>query len=165
MRDNRAMTLRLLHLCDAPAETAAELVRRFEAEWAPYYGPGGPGDAARDIAACADKDALPICLVALDPDGTVVGTAALKERSVGEDIAPGPWLAAVLVWPGQRGKGVGRALVAAIEGEARRLGYPALYASTDSAQGILRRRGWTRIGETGSLRGRIQVFRIALEGS
>ncbi|MBT5413254.1 MAG: GNAT family N-acetyltransferase [Rhodospirillaceae bacterium] len=159
------MEPKIVPLTDASGAMAVELAHRYEAEWFPYYGPEGPGDAAADMATYRSDDGLPRCLVALDAASHFLGTAALKSDSLGAEIAPGPWLAALLVAPERRGQGVGRALVAAVEAEARRLGYSALYASTDSARSILIRRGWARIGETGSLRGPIEVFRIGLDGS
>ena len=151
-------TPRIVHLIEAP-EAAVTLARWFVDEWTPYYGPDGPGDAARDLAACDSRDALPICLVALDADGTVLGTATLKTESVGSELGVGPWLGGLLVGPAHRGRGVGTALVAAIEAEARRLGVPALYTSTDTAEAMLERRGWTRFGRADSLRGETAVYR------
>ena len=55
---------RIVHLVDAP-QAAPTLARWFVEAWAPYYGPGGPGDAEGDLAACRGRGALPICLVVL----------------------------------------------------------------------------------------------------
>lgn len=154
---------RIVHLIDAP-DAAPILARWFVHEWTPWYGPGGNGDAEADLAACRDPDALPVCLVALNADGEPLGTAALKPESVGSELAAGPWLAALLVGPNHRGNGIGTALVAAIEAEAHRLGFEAVYTSTDAAEGIMARRGWRAIGKTASLRGSIAVFRQQLAG-
>jgi len=136
--------------------------RWYVAAWAPWYGPGGQGDAAADLAACGADDALPLCLVALDADGTVLGTAALRADSVGREHGPGPWLAALLVDEARRGQGIGTALVAATEDAARRLGFTALYVSTDTTHGLFRRRGWQAVGDSASLRGAVTVYRLAL---
>jgi GNAT superfamily N-acetyltransferase len=138
---------------------AATLERWFLKEWMPWYGPDGPGDARADLAACANLNALPLCVVALSSDDDLLGTASLRSESVGSDIADGPWLAAVLVAKAHQGRGVGGALVAAIEAEAARLGFASLYTSTDTAQRILIRRGWTEIGTSESLRGAVSVYR------
>lgn len=153
--------MRVVNLLDAP-ETTPVLVQWFIAEWAPWYGPGGDGDAAADLAACNGRDVLPICLVALDADGGVLGTASLKAESVGSEVGAGPWLAAMIVGKAHQGQGIGTALAGAIEDEARRLGFAAVYTSTDAAEGIMKRRGWQRIGSTESLRGDIAVFRRQL---
>ena len=116
---------RIAHLIDAPG-AAPVLARWFVAEWGPWYGPGGDGDAEADLAACRVRDALPLCLVALGPGDVVLGTAALRDESVGSELGVGPWLAGLLVAPEHRGRGVGAALVAAIEGEAANLGFAAI---------------------------------------
>ncbi len=92
-----------------------------------------------------------------------VQEAELKTVSVGSEHGAGPWLAAVLVVEEHRGKGVGTALVAAVEEEAARLGFESLYTSTDTAAGILERRGWCRVGVTESLRGQVAVYRRDLK--
>ena len=124
--------VRIVHLSDAPGASAT-LARWFEDEWAPWYGPEGPGDATRDLALCRHRDELPICLVALGAGSEVMGTAALKSESVGADQHPGPWLAAFLVGNEHRGQGVGSALVEAVEAEARRLGFVTVHTSVSGA--------------------------------
>ena len=136
----------------------------FIAEWEPYYGPSGPGDAGADLRACLNRDCLPIAVVALAADGVLLGTAALKHESAGSELGVGPWLAAFVVGPAYRGKGVGTALVAAIEGEAARLGFDRIYTSTDAAEGILERRGWQMFGATSSLRGPLKIYRFSTGG-
>ena len=153
--------MKILHLCDVP-EAVPVLAAWFVEEWMPYYGPDGPGDALADLEACTQKDALPVCLVALDEGGEVLGTAALKEDSVGSDVAGGPWLAAFLVGQAHRSRGVGTALIGAIEDVAKDLEFDAVYTSTDSASGIVEKRGWRKIGKASSLKGRVDVYRRAL---
>lgn len=150
-------------LADRP-DLIPTLTDWFVAEWAPHYGAGGPGDAASDLRGCLNRDSLPVAAVALDADDALLGTAALKEESVGSELGVGPWLAAFLVAPEHRGQGVGTALVAAIEGEAARLGFAELYTATDTAQGLLKRRGWRLFGNTESLRGPLKVYRFSTGG-
>jgi len=158
-------TIRIVHLVEVP-EVAPTLVRWFIEEWRPWYGPGGLGDAPGDLAACRSRDVLPICLVALNREGEVLGTAALKSESVGSEIGVGPWLAAVLVGTDHQDKGVGTALVKAIEEEAARLGFESIYTSTDTAARILERRGWQAFGTAQSIRGEVAIYRrqIAVNG-
>lgn len=156
-------TLRIVLLADRP-DLIPALTDWFMAEWGPYYGAGGPGDAAADLRGCLNRDTLPVALVALDADDTLLGTVALKEESVGSALGVGPWLAAFLVAPQHRGRGVGAALVAAIEGEAARLGFAEIYTSTDTAEGILERRGWLPFGATQSLRGPLKIYRFSTGG-
>ncbi|MEM7446131.1 MAG: GNAT family N-acetyltransferase [Pseudomonadota bacterium] len=141
-----------------------ELAKWFCQEWDPYYGEDGPGDADADLKACLNRDTLPIVVVALGPDGALLGTAALKDQSVGSELGVGPWLAALLVATDKRGQGIGTALVSAIEREAARLGFSWIYTSTDSAEGLLRRRGWEPVGDTHSMRGPLKIYRSFVGG-
>jgi GNAT superfamily N-acetyltransferase len=150
---------RIVHLIDAPPVTAETLAGWYVAEWAPWYGPDGDGDARADLAACADRDVLPICLVAIGPDDMLKGCAALRAESVGSELGVGPWLAGILVAEAHRGRGIGAALVEAIATEARRLGHAAIHASTDAPEAAMVRRGWQRIGAAQSLRGPVAVYR------
>ena len=150
-------TMRIVHLLDVPY-CLPRLVDWFIAEWELWYGTEGEGDAGQDLAACGDRDAIPLCLVAMDTDDELLGTAALRAASVGSELGVGPWLAGFLVDPHYRRNGVGTALVAAIEAEADRLGFDAIYVSTDTARGIFERRGWQVCGSASSLRGPVAVY-------
>ncbi len=152
------INIHFVHLIDSP-DAAPTLAKWFVEEWEPWYGTDGQGDAERDLAECCSKNDLPICLVALDRGGEVLGTAALKTESVGSELGVGPWLAAFLVGKGHRGKGVGTALVEAIEREAHRLGFDSIFTSASTAAGILVRRGWQAFGAAESLRGTTTVYR------
>ena len=125
----------------------------------PWYGPEGEGNAEADLAACFNRQALPICLVAFDESNQMVGTASLKDDSVGSKHGVGPWLAGLLVGGAYRGAGVGTALVAAIENEAGRSELDEKFCSADSSAGILERRGWQSFATTESLRRTISVYR------
>ena len=149
---------RIVHLVDAP-KAAATLERWFVEEWGPWYGPGGKGDARSDLAACRSRDELPICLVAVNADNEVLGTASLKSESVGSELGVGPWLAAVLVTEEHQGQGIGTALVQTIEETAARLGFEFIYTSSDTAGSILERRGWQAFGRTESMRGPVTIYR------
>ncbi len=135
------------------------MTRWFIEEWEPYYGSEGPGDAKADLAAGCRRDGLPIGLVAVDRDNDVLGTAALKSSSVGGELGVGPWLAALLVGKVHQGRGVGRALAEAIEGEARRLGFDSIYTSSELDESVMGGRGWQAFASTESLRGPITVYR------
>lgn len=113
----------------------------FEAEWPAYYGPGGPGSAQRDLEACANEASLPVGVVAL-LEGEVCGVAALKAESIPSHAHLSPWAAAGLVDPALRGRGIGRLLLAAVEQQARKLGFAQVYCGTSSAHGLLQRSGW-----------------------
>ncbi len=156
--DTAQQNFRIVHLVDSP-DAAPTLAKWFVEEWEPWYGADGQGDAERDLAECCSKNDLPICLVAFDRGGEVLGTAALKTESVGSELGVGPWLAAFLVGKGHRGKGVGTALVEAIEREAHRLGIDSIFTSASTAAGIMVRLGWQAFGTAESLRGTTTVYR------
>ncbi len=156
------MALRLDLLADVP-EAIPILEGWFVEEWAPYYGPEGPGDARSDLEACCRRDRLPVGVVARNAIGEVVGTAALKERSIDSHVHLGPWLAALIVAAPHRRQGVGGTLVAAVEREARRLGFDALYTAASCLGDLLQRRGWQMLEEDlTSLRGPIKLYRLDL---
>lgn len=149
-------------LVDAPAARSI-LARWFVAAWPSWYGPGGRGDAQADLAAAARcRMTLPVGLVALDEDGTVLGTATIKADGAGSETGVGPWLGALLVGEAHRGHGVGAALVAAAEAEARRLGFPDLYASVIPTRTLLSRAGWEFAGSAGSFGRPLAIWRRRL---
>ena len=155
-----AAPLHIRHLADIP-EALPELAQWFRAEWAPFYGPDGPGDAEADLHASMNRDALPICLVATDSTGSPVGTISLKADSISHRHLA-PWGAAFVVVSDHRNQGVGTALLAALENKARELGFRKLHISTDGARAIVERRGWHAIGTAESLRGPITVYETDL---
>ncbi|MEY1557347.1 GNAT family N-acetyltransferase [Yoonia sp. R2331] len=133
-------SVRIAPLAEVPAQqgAVADLLR---ITWPDYYGPGGRGDAAADVAARSRTTGLPIGFVALG--GGVVGTATLDAQSFGAtDAATGPWLIGLAVAVDARQSGIGSALVAAAEAHATQSGAKAIYATTRRAQGLLLRRNW-----------------------
>ncbi len=156
---------RVRDLAEVP-DLVPVLVGWYRTEWEPYYGPSGPGDAARDLAAAADgTDRLPICLVALGPGGAPLGTVSLKLESLPSHRHLSPWIAALLVEPGMRGRGVGTALIEAAEAQASRLGFECLYLASSRMRTYLEGRGYERIDEAETLRERTPVYRLRLPGT
>ena len=78
----------------------------------------------------SDPDHIPLSLIALT-DGRPAGTVNLIHND--DAIRPHlhPWLAALVVVPEFRRRGVGADLVRALVGEARRLGFFELFLGTD----------------------------------
>jgi GNAT superfamily N-acetyltransferase len=141
----------------------APLAAAFEAEWPDWYGPGGPGDAAADLAAYANPDGrIPVGIVALDPSGAPLGTAALKAAFTPEFAHLTPWASAGWVEPSLRRQGLGALLVRALEAEARRLGFAHLYCATSTAITLLEREGWTEHAQTVHDGHQIRIFQRAL---
>jgi len=133
-------TLRIEYLADHP-EILPTLRRWFETEWRSYYGPDGPGDAGNDLAAYAGRERLPIGLVAFEGEW-LRGVAALKADSIATHPHLLPWAAAGLVDPLCRGRGIGGALLRALESLARLMEYTHIFCGTGSAGTLLERQGW-----------------------
>jgi N-acetylglutamate synthase-like GNAT family acetyltransferase len=82
-------------------------------------------------------------LVALD-EGTVVGYASLLLEADGTGH-----IRQVSVRPALQGRGIGRALMAECEAEARRLGLPLVWLNARvTAEGFYRRLGYTTVSGT-----------------
>lgn len=148
------------YLVDTP-EAAPRLVELMAEAWPDHYGPDGPGDAGEVLRASMNRDATPVCLVAHGADGAVAGTVTLRGASFGSGD-PVAWVGGLLVADGHRGRGIGSALVGAVEDTARDLGFTALYMSTDSAHGVVTRRGWTPLDPALSEREGVRAYRLDL---
>lgn len=132
----------------AAPEAREALAGLMRVAWPDWYGPGGPGRAEADLVDRSRDAGLPWGVAALE-DGIPVGTAALAATSHGAEPDEGPWLVGLVVAPARRGLGLGSALVAACEAQARGEGIGGrqrrLLATTESARPLLARRGWREI--------------------
>jgi GNAT superfamily N-acetyltransferase len=135
-----AAALRIEYLSDHP-EVLPILKEWFESEWASYYGPGGRGNAQRDLAAYANGTKLPVGVVAF-LNNEICGVAALKSESINTHSHLSPWVGAAMVQRDHRGMGIGTELIRALEQEAKRRGYDQIYCGTSTATHLLERRGW-----------------------
>lgn len=146
-------------------EALPRLHEWFATEWAPWYGPDGPGDAAADLADCCRRDGMPLAVVALRAD-EVLGTAALRAESVTTHPHLTPWLAALLVGPPHRRRGVAESLIAAIEDRARAQGFDRIHVGTGAGSGTpesaLRRRGWAFVERAPYYVSTVSIFRKLL---
>lgn len=77
-----------------------------------------------------DPGRIPLSLLALD-EGRPAGTVNLIHCDSQRRPDLHPWLAALVVPPGARGRGIGSALVRAVASEARRLGFNEVFLGTD----------------------------------
>ncbi len=78
----------------------------------------------------SDPDRIPLSLLAL-AEGAPAGTVNLVHSDSQRRPDLHPWLAALVVVPAYRGRGIGGALCRALVAEARRLGVTDLYLGTD----------------------------------
>jgi GNAT superfamily N-acetyltransferase len=92
-----------------------------------------------------NRDRLPIALVAHAAAGEgneLLGTASLRAADMDSRPALTPWLAWVYVTPQARGRGVGAALVRAIETLAGAREFTRLYLYTPDKQAFYAKLGW-----------------------
>lgn len=132
--------LSIAHLAAHP-EALPTLRAWFEAAWPSYYGPGGPGNAERDLAAYANLGTLPVGIVAFRAR-QLCAVAALKSETIPSHAHLGPWAGAGLVAPAFRGQGIGARLLARLENEAAALGFAHIYCATSTAARLLERNAW-----------------------
>lgn len=117
----------------------------FVEEWPEWYGPGGRGNAVADLAGFARSESkLPVGFIALEKN-VPVGVMALKAESLATHRHLCPWVAAGLVLPSHRGRGIGAQLLGALVRKARALGYPRVYCGTATAVSLLRRSCWSEL--------------------
>jgi len=123
------MSLSIVHLCDAPEHRAAAAALIHHEFWLQVPGASAERMAAR--LALADRaDQLPLALIALH-DAQLVGAINLVDNDDENHPEWHPWLAGMVVAPAWRGQGIGSALVTALLGHARRLGFERVYFGTD----------------------------------
>ena len=132
-------------------------------QWSDWYGPEGPGDAIADLEEWADGDALSLARLALSPDGEPLGIVALKNEGLGEEYGFGPFLSAFYVPSVHRRRGVGFALISAVEEAARDHGLGVIYCTTDGARSLIEKACWENTGLTSpSERGLLTIYRRSL---
>jgi GNAT superfamily N-acetyltransferase len=78
-------------------------------------------------------------------DDRPVGTASLAEQDLEERPDLTPWLAGVFVEPESRGRGLAAELIAAVEGECRKMAIPMLWLYTRTAEKVYIRAGWRTV--------------------
>ena len=101
----------------------------------------------RSLELFASDQSHGVALVA-KADGEPVGTCLLAESEIEPNHDVSPWLAGLFVVPEYRGKGVGAALVRAIEDQARQRELSRVYLYTTHAVGFYKRLGWRVMDRT-----------------
>jgi len=135
------------------------LAEMFIAEWEPYYGPDGPGNALADLKSRCRRDTIPIGLVAIDAF-EILGAVAI-DRDPTTQLEPS--IVGFLVRPDRRGEGIATGLLRAPATLAKTIGYPRIHTSTalPYMRDALRTNGWRRTGEVEYLNGEHgQVFEL-----
>ena len=124
------MTHRIANLFEHPEHI--DLVARWiHAEFWADKNVHTPESLAGLLRLAASPDAIPLSLLAF-ADGEPAGTINLIENDDDKRTHLRPWLAALLVVPSYRGRGIGSTLVRELADRAAALGITALYLGTDS---------------------------------
>lgn len=137
--------LRVEYLADHP-EAIRPLTVAFAREWPEYYGDFDPKALRADFESRLNRDALPIALVVMEKN-EVVGTATLGGPSIEGFGELQPWINGLWVDRRCRRRGIGRALMDAIEEQAKKLGHETIYAGTDRAVAAFDAWGWEKLDE------------------
>lgn len=130
----------IARLADHPA-FVHQLAPLLHAEWG-HLRPGATlDDRIGMLRRYAQRDALPLALV-YHERGELCGTASLVEQELAERPELSPWLAGVYVLEAHRGRGIGAALVRAVEDTARQMGFTQLFLLTAGEERFYASRGW-----------------------
>jgi predicted N-acetyltransferase YhbS len=95
-----------------------------------------------ELAAFARRDSSDEAGLVAELDGGLAGCSLLVPREIDQHHDCGPWLAGLAVEPGLRSRGIGSALVRAIEDEAGQRGIARLFLYTSGAKPFYAARGW-----------------------
>ncbi len=132
--------MRTAYLADHK-EVIPKLAEWFHQEWSYLYPKRTIGEVRTAIEERTNKDCIPVALVAFE-ETELVGTVCLKTHDMDNRLDLSPWLAGLYVAASWRGKGMGTALVKAIEQKAKALGIRKLYLYTPSAVSFYTRMSW-----------------------
>ena len=128
-------------LADAP-EVIATLARWYKKEWAAWFKDTPLTEIEADFRNVANRDRLPIALVAFDRASQPLGVCSIRDDPFQSYRHVSPWLRGLYVHAPYRGAGVAEQLIAAACEHAARLQIGKIYAATHSAVGTFERAGW-----------------------
>ncbi|MRN38084.1 N-acetyltransferase [Neisseria sp. N95_16] len=129
------------------SEHIAPLAQALHTEWhdfAPW------ADVAKIHAyyqTCLNDAPLPVAFAAVDEQGRLKGSAALKRHDIQAFSNYEYWLGDVFVLPEYRGEGVGKQLVQHCLTAAREMKLPSLYLYTPDMQAVYAKFGWQEIAQ------------------
>jgi len=153
------MTYQIAFLRDQPQHlrTVAEWIHR---QW--WSETDTPTESIeRWLSTHLSETGFPTTLIAVS-DSEVVGSVSLHETEAEDRPAYRPYLGALFVKPDHRGRGLGPALVRAVEAHARRLGHTAIYLNaSDATAGLYEKLGW-QIVERAYGRKQLNIMRRAI---
>lgn len=157
MTEPCADALRMVRL--TPEHPALETIARWHfAEWGHLRADDSEAAALERLRAACTPAAVPSAHVALCGE-TPVGTARLIEYDMPGMPRRTPWLAAVIVAPAYRRRGIASMLVRHLEQLAFAAGYVALYLYTPDRQRLYARLGWRAVEEADYRGQRVTIMR------
>jgi predicted N-acetyltransferase YhbS len=107
------------------------------------------------------ESGFPTTLIAVS-DSKAIGSVTLHETEAEDRPAYRPYLGALFVKPGHRGRGLAQALVRAVEAHAGQLGHAVIYLNAaDATAGLYERLGWL-IVERAYGRKRLNIMRRSI---
>ena len=128
-------------LADVP-DVIATLAMWYKQEWAAWFSTMTLVEIEADFRSVANRDRLPIALVAFDAASQVLGVCSIRDDPFEPYPHASPWLRGLYVHAPFRGRGVAGDLIAAACEHAARLQIPKLYAATHTAVSTFERAGW-----------------------
>jgi GNAT superfamily N-acetyltransferase len=136
--------VQISYLVEHP-EYIPQLAQWLFEQWDSILGEKTPEARISKLKAHMNRDKLPVAWVA-HANERVLGTAALRVHDLEgrEDLTP--WLGGVFVGSHFRRRGIGAALCATVEREARSRGIQTLYLFTLDKQEWYSGLGWTVLG-------------------
>lgn len=149
------------NLADHP-EFLDPLARWLHDEWGFLHPDRGLSGRTEELREAMNHDELPVTLVAHN-EGTLLGSATLRENDLPIRRGPEPWLASVFVGPEFRGKGIATELIRCVEQKAVRRGFDTLYLFTFDREAFYLRRGWRTFERTMFRGEEIVVMRKGME--
>ena len=131
------------YLAEHPAFIPA-LSLWFLREWQDYYGDKTWQDVAGTFDERLNISRLPLALVAFEEDRPL-GVISLLEESINTRQHLTPWLGGLYVREDARRHGIGKQLIEAAVGEARKLGVEQLYIGIRKAEDYYLKLGWASV--------------------
>ena len=140
------MNIRIEHLIDF--RSCIPTVAAWQQQEFGYLSPNGTVEQRIErLSAARDPKNLPISLVALSEDQSLVGSANIAATTLTHKHLS-PWLSSVVVPAEHRGHGIASKLALAAVAEARRLGFDKIHLFTPRNESLYARLGWTTFDRT-----------------
>jgi predicted N-acetyltransferase YhbS len=133
----------------------------FLREWRGFYGDRTWEEVAETFYQRLNRGVVPLALVAFE-GGRALGTISLIEESIGTREHLTPWLGGLYVREEERRHGIGRQLIEAAVGEARRLGIGQLFIGIRKAENYYSRLGWEVVERMNYYGEEITIMRLDL---